>query len=260
MIRRKAVSSGSFCGTDLTTSDVKRAKRFYTELFGWTATDVESRAGIHTVFELDGRCVSEMRALPRRTQHPDSRGWHGAVGVREITGALVRAVELGAEVIEQPVLMADGGWRAVLRDPAGASFAVRERSEKAAPQVTGELGAVAWHELRTGDPATSLQFYAQLFDWSTGVTGRREDRFQFLRGNEPVAGVLSTNGGWVTDRIGWAVYFTVKDLDDAIERIDWLGGIAAASSWSVHDEHRFAKVSDPGGARFLISEPGHIAT
>lgn len=251
-----------FCGTDLTTSDVKGAKRFYHELFGWTATDVENHAGIHTVFELDGHCVSEMRALQRRSQHPASKGWHCAVRVEVITDALVRAVDLGADVIEASTLMANGDWRAVLRDPTGAPFAIRERDEHATAQLTNTVGAVSWHELRTCHPAAAAHFYAQLFDWSTGVqTGDYgEQRARFHLGAAPVAGMLSTGDGWVNDRPSWVAYFTVGNLDEAVDRVEWLGGIADASSWNIHDERRFAKVADPSGARFLISEAGKTAT
>lgn len=35
---------GQFCWADLTTTDPKAAKSFYTSLFGWTANDMRERA------------------------------------------------------------------------------------------------------------------------------------------------------------------------------------------------------------------------
>jgi len=49
------IHPGSPCWTQLSTSDVEAAKKFYGELFGWTAeTDPRPEVGGYTTFQLDG--------------------------------------------------------------------------------------------------------------------------------------------------------------------------------------------------------------
>ena len=56
---------GTFCWVELGTTDGEAAKKFYTELFGWTFTDSPVGPGmVYTMLKLDGKDVGALYTMP----------------------------------------------------------------------------------------------------------------------------------------------------------------------------------------------------
>lgn len=111
--------SAPFMFFDLRTTDVAKARAFYTGLFGWTVTDVP--AGPSTIPMLtDGAApwggFTELAADD--TRRPQ---WVPYVAVDDLAAATARARGLGATVVRERVEIPEGAM-AVLTDPAGAAF------------------------------------------------------------------------------------------------------------------------------------------
>ncbi len=63
---------GTFCWVELATTDGEAAKKFYTELFGWSFSDSPIGPGmVYTMLKLDGKDVG---ALFKMTEEMTSQG------------------------------------------------------------------------------------------------------------------------------------------------------------------------------------------
>src|SRR5260370_19266003 len=60
----ESYAPGSFCWADLATTDAESAKKFYSEMFGWTVVEDPGPAGIYYVFKSDGNEVAAMYKAP----------------------------------------------------------------------------------------------------------------------------------------------------------------------------------------------------
>ncbi|MFF4252524.1 VOC family protein [Streptomyces sp. NPDC001663] len=104
----------------LSTPDTEGAKAFYGQVFGWSAAvPPAGGAAAHLTF-VDGR--AEFGGI---TSGPEGRaGWTLHFGVEDIDGAAVAAAALGGTVLSPPTELPGVGRTAVLRDPAGVTFAL----------------------------------------------------------------------------------------------------------------------------------------
>ena len=110
---------GAWAWHELMTTDVAGSKRFYGELFGWEAHDLEMMPGFnYTLFRHKGKDCGGMMALaPEHGDMPP--GWGVYVTVDEVDAAAERAESLGGEVVVPPHDIPVGRW-AMIKDPNGA--------------------------------------------------------------------------------------------------------------------------------------------
>jgi len=121
----KLFKHGAFSWFELMTSDVKAAKAFYADLFGWELDDAPMEDMTYTVVKVNGEDVAGIMDLP-----PDSRGMPPAWGlyltVDDIDATTVKARELGATILVEPRDIPGVGRFAVIQDPQGAWFQVMQ--------------------------------------------------------------------------------------------------------------------------------------
>jgi len=111
---------GSVGWNELATSDVARARDFYTALFGWRA-EVMNVGMEYTVFNGDTgplagayALTSEMEGMPVC--------WLPYFGVEDPDTMAAKATSLGATVLKEPADIPGIGRFAMVRDPQGAMF------------------------------------------------------------------------------------------------------------------------------------------
>lgn len=116
---------GAVCWTELMTSNVRAAIRFYREVLGWTAEIDETGPVPYTVCKLDSDPVAGIiaRSQDLPAEVPDS--WSVYFTVADCMATEGRAVDLGGSVV-LPATPTPMGPFAVLADPAGAVFQVME--------------------------------------------------------------------------------------------------------------------------------------
>src|SRR4030095_13329695 len=126
-----ALKPGSFCWFELTTTDQESAKRFYSDLFGWTPTDNPMGPGaMYTIFRL-----GDSDTAGAYTQQPEQRAqgvrpsWQVYVLVESADAKAARGAQLGGKVIVPPFDVMDLGRMGVFEDPAGAVIAVWQAGE-----------------------------------------------------------------------------------------------------------------------------------
>jgi len=116
---------GTVGWNELFTTDVDRAGKFYTDLFGWS-TEAFAGAGSAThyvVFKNRGEQVGGMMAIPKEMKGMPSV-WNVYFAVADTDGVADKAKSLGAKVMTGPADIPEVGRFAFLTDPQGAAFAI----------------------------------------------------------------------------------------------------------------------------------------
>ena len=117
---------GALAWCELSTNDTEAAEKFYTGLFGWSATATPSAdGGEYTLFQLDGKPAAGMISI-REEWGPTPANWSVYFAVTDLEIARAKSKELGGTEIT-PVLEVDGVGKFVcLHDPQGAYVTIIE--------------------------------------------------------------------------------------------------------------------------------------
>ncbi len=110
---------GAFSWNELMTNDVPGAKHFYSELLGWSLSDMESINGTYTMARAGETEVAGIMATP-----PEAQGmppvWGAYVTVDDVDAMPARVEALGGKTILSPQDIPDVGRFMVMQDPQGA--------------------------------------------------------------------------------------------------------------------------------------------
>jgi uncharacterized protein len=252
---------GMFCWIELATTDPEAAKRFYGDLFDWSAEDVPSGEGMtYTMLRMRGK---EVGALYRLDEERRKAGipphWFTYVAVKSADESAKKAASLGGTVVQDPFDVMDVGRMAVLRDPTGAHFAVWEPKRHQGTAIVGEPGSHVWTELLTTDTKKAGDFYSKLFGWEREEMQMTEPRPQtytvFKMGDARVGGLMAIppNAGAIPPN--WLVYLATRDVDATANNIKKLGGSIMMPPTDIPNVGRFSVDQDPQGAVFAIFKP-----
>jgi len=108
-----------FVHVELMTTDVAKAKEFYTRLFDWKLEDVPGMD--YTMINVGGGTGGGMM----KTMQPDSpSGWLAYVQVDDAVVATDKARALGAAICKEVTEIPGIGWFSVITDPTGATLAL----------------------------------------------------------------------------------------------------------------------------------------
>lgn len=114
---------GSISWSELMTTDVDGAKKFYGELFGWSYQDMPMEELTYTVLSANGDEVGGMMAIPKDAP-PMPPCWGLYITVDNVDETVKRAVEMGGIIAMEPRDIPEVGRFAVLQDPQGAFISV----------------------------------------------------------------------------------------------------------------------------------------
>jgi uncharacterized protein len=114
-------SAGTFVWDELVTTDPKAAKRFYTEVFGWTTRDMDmGPSGTYTIFQHNDVDVAGAMQRPEGMDAPPH--WLPYIGTDDVDKTAARAKELGGTVFKEAFDVPTVGRIAIVQDPVGAVF------------------------------------------------------------------------------------------------------------------------------------------
>ncbi|MEU7318621.1 VOC family protein [Streptomyces sp. NPDC007083] len=122
----------TLCWTELYTTDAAAAKRFYTAVFSWTYEDMPMGDDlVYSVFSAPGGGTEGdtgqggIMQLPQENLSAGSTSeWHPYFATEDCDATCTRATGAGAKVLILPTDVPGVGRLAMLRDPAGAPFAL----------------------------------------------------------------------------------------------------------------------------------------
>jgi len=108
-------------------------------------------------------------------------------------------------------------------------------------------------DVPSDDPAAAADFYREVFGWDAHVMSDTEEfRYTTLgEGEQALAGIMDDAG----EPSGWNVYFSVEDVDAALEQVEKLGGKVVEPAQDT-PYGRLARATDPTGSAFrLVASP-----
>jgi predicted enzyme related to lactoylglutathione lyase len=243
---------GTFCWTDLSTTDQLGAKAFYGELFGWEAEDRPAGEGsVYSMMRVGGHHVAAIAPQPRQQRDAGVPPlWNSYVSVRSADEAAARATELGASVHAGPFDVFEAGRMAVIQDPQGAFFMVWQPSRHFGATLVNVPGALVWNELSSPDLDASTAFYGSLFGWVISPLEASPEPYLWIRNGETAnGGIRELREPGIPPH--WLPYFGTDDVDDALARVERLGGSTLAGPIDI-EIARIAVVRDPQGAAFAL--------
>ena len=121
----KLKKHGAISWSELVTTDVGAAKKFYGELFGWTYEDMpmEGSDSVYSVFKANGEEIGGMMATP-----PEAQGmppaWGQYVTVADVDALAKKVTSMGGKVALPPKDIPEVGRFCVIQDPQGAFIAM----------------------------------------------------------------------------------------------------------------------------------------
>src|SRR4051812_28704910 len=201
-------------------------------------------------------CHVQGDAVAAIVQQDEQPGhWNNYVTVVSADETATKARQLGANVFEEPFDVMEAGRMAIFADPTGAVLCVWQPREHIGARRVNDAGCLTWNELQSRDPETASTFYAGLFGWETELI-EEDGKLVYV----VIKNAGSSNGGVmpVTEQHGdappyWLAYFTVPSCEDAIAKVQELGGDALAGPLDIGNG-RISVVRDPQGATFAIFE------
>ena len=115
--------AGLFSWNELMTTDVKGAKAFYGDIFGWGMQKCEFSEMDYTMVKLGDQEIAGIMAIPDEAAGmPPS--WGAYVTVADVDALLPRVTQLGGKIIVPPHDIPDVGRFAVIQDPQGAMLSI----------------------------------------------------------------------------------------------------------------------------------------
>ena len=250
-----AYAPGTFCWVELGTSDGEAAKKFYTELFGWTFTDSPiGPSMVYTMLKQDGKDVG---ALYQLNEEMKSAGvpphWMSYVSVANADESAAKAKAAGATLIKEPFDVMEVGRMAVIQDPTGAMFALWQAGTHAGAGIVNVPNSLCWNELATPDTTKAGDFYSGLFGWTTNVQQFGPMTYTTFKNNDrPAGGMYKPAPEMGNIPAHWLPYFAVEDCDAKVKQANDLGAKTIVPPGDIPNTGRFAMLQDPQGAAFAI--------
>jgi predicted enzyme related to lactoylglutathione lyase len=246
---------GTFCWVELGTTNGEAAKKFYTELFGWTFTDNPMGPDmVYTMLKLDGKDVGGLYQMSgEMTSQGIPPHWLSYASVTSADESAAKAKELGATLMKEPFDVTTVGRMAVIKDPTGAVFALWQAGTHKGAGVVNVPNSFCWNELATTDTAKAGDFYTGLFGWGKNVQQMGPMTYtSFMNGDRPAGGMYKPTPEMGDIPPNWLVYFAVDDADAKLKKANELGAKTIVPPTDIPDTGRFAVVQDPQGAVFGI--------
>jgi predicted enzyme related to lactoylglutathione lyase len=237
---------------ELSTKDLEKAKRFYTELFGWSYDAQDMGAmGQYLMIRVGERNVGgimqqhgDMTALPSH--------WMSYVSVADVDAAANAARANGGTVAHGPTDIPDVGRFAVIVDADGAVISAFKSKMGDPAAGRPNLGEFCWETLTTKDGARAKQFYSKVMGWqSSSYQGM--DTFGLGEGMEKQIADIHLAQGPVPPN--WLTFVAVADADAVMKRAGALGGQVAMPGMDIPTIGRIGVILDDQGAALGIFQP-----
>jgi predicted enzyme related to lactoylglutathione lyase len=253
----KSYKPGTFCWTDLGTTNVAGAKKFYTGLFGWKIEDFpmgpgDEKYSIMRVKGKDACAIYPMAAEQKKMKAPPF--WLPYIWVKNVDATAKKSKAAGGKVVMGPMDVMEHGRMALIMDPTGAAFAIWQARAHRGAQLDDTPGTVSWHDLSTPKTSVAGKFYTKVFGWETSEEDfSGNNYFLFKLGKKGICGMWPVP----MKKLGpsWVTYWNVSSCAKTVAKAKRLGGRVLLGTITVPETCKFAILRDPQGAAFGVLEP-----
>jgi uncharacterized protein len=243
---------GSFCWLELATTDQNAAKKFYSNLFGWTSADMPMGPGaVYTLFKIGNRDAGTAAYTLRAEQKGTPPNWAIYIAVENVDVTAKRAAELGGKLCLEPFDVFDMGRMAVVQDPTGATFCLWQAKQKA-NAVTEVDGTLCWADLNTSDPDKAIKFYSSLLGWKFEKSEHDSSGYLHIKNGEQFIGGLPPAKHRPPGPPHWIAYIQVSNCDAIAAKAKATSAKFHLEPMTMEGVGRFAVIADPQGAAFAI--------
>jgi predicted enzyme related to lactoylglutathione lyase len=235
---------------DLISEDPATAKRFYSELFGWSFKSIAG-SDYSLIYHGDSIIGGIVNASVFE-QHDNVSQWVAVLSVTDIEEAVAQATQAGGQILGGPIDAGDRGQLAVLKDPQGAVVALLQTSEGDPLDRDAEIGEFMWNELWTSDASQATAFYHLLVGYQQGSRSLSDgnDYPYVLSGGQPRAAILANPIPGLDPT--WVSYVRVADTEAITAQVAGLGGEIMLPSQANPLGGQLAIITDPSGAGLVI--------
>lgn len=240
---------GTFVWHDLMTTDLDTAKKYYTDLLGWTYHEMDmGDAGMYPLILVGEMGQGGMVRLSEDDGIPSH--WMAYLCVDDVDARTERAQESGGQLHHGPMDIPDVGRFSVVSDPQGAAVSLFQGGdpEEEWPESL-PTGLFCWDELLTPDPAASVAFYENLVGWNVEEVDMGEmGIYRLLKTGDKERGGMMQMPPDAEGPPAWLPYILVADTDATAEKVQELGGSIFVPPTDIPDVGRFTVTADPTGA------------
>ncbi len=249
-------SLGRFVWSELLTTDVEGAIKFYGETIGWETEAWQGGEKDYTMWVSKAGPIGGVMTLPQKAVEMGAPPhWLAHVSSPDVDATADQAKGLGASLLHGPEDVPDAGRFAVLADPQGAVFSIFTAVGEDPPkQESDGLGEVSWHELATTDQEAAFGFYEALFGWEkTDAMDMGEMGIYQMYGlGGTTLGGMFTKSEQMPGPPAWLLYVSVADVHATAEKIKEKGGTILNGPMEVPGGGWIAQCLDPQGAAIAI--------
>lgn len=215
---------------ELIADDADAAERFYGTVLGWRFERMPAGPDMdYRIASTNGTPVAGLMQQPEGGEMP--RRWLVYFGVDDVDRSVREAERAGASVHVPPTDIPEVGRFAFLSDPQGALFYLMRGAsdEDSRAFQCGEKvpqGHAVWNELTASDADAAIGFYGALLGLrKEGAMPMGElGDYNFIHAGPDCIGAVM--GAVPNGQPGWQVYFSVDDIDAAVNRFRQAGGTA----------------------------------
>jgi predicted enzyme related to lactoylglutathione lyase len=237
---------GKFVWADLVTDDVPAARKFYSDLFGWTFQSV----GDYIVVANQDHPICGMFQRQQSKERSAQPRWLGYISTKNVQGAQRAVLKLGGRVLEAPQKLPKRGEQAVFTDPEGATFGVIKSSSGDPQDLKPDPGDWVWMQLLSRDAARASEFYRQIggYEVIQNTESNRLSDFVLVSKGYARATVRTIPSDRTQTKPDWLPYVRVSSATDSTARARQLGGEVLVEPKPEFLQGKVAVVRDPTGA------------
>lgn len=241
---------GTFCWAELSTTDIDAAVKLYPDLFGWEVQEQPlPDNGVYYLFAKNGKPVAGgSTQMDQEKQMGVPPHWNMYVAVEDAEQTAKKAESLGGTILAPAFDVMELGRMAVFADPTGAVLSVWEAKQMDGAGLLREDGAMSWNETMTTDTTKAIDFYTQLFDWTTEPFPGPQDYTVFKKGDAQVAGIMKVQSP--DQPSAWMLHFQSSEVDQVAKKVADAGGQVMMQPEDMPSVGRVAVMGDPQGAFF----------
>jgi len=239
---------GHFSWADGLSTDQQAAKKFYTAVMGWDVNDVPMGDGqFYTMFEQDGKSIAGLGQMPPEMQEQGIPSiWTSYINVDDVDAATEKAKSLGATVTMDVTDVFDSGRMSMIQDPVGAQVGLWQAKSHIGAGLVNTPSAMTWNELSASKIDGAPDFYNKLFGWEINKDENREYYYITNKGRMN-GGMLPMGEDYANIPPFWMVYFSVADLDAAMEKVKANGGTIHVGKIEAPGVGHLSVIADPTG-------------
>jgi predicted enzyme related to lactoylglutathione lyase len=246
-------AAGTPSWVELSTKDADGSYAFYSQLFGWTASEGSDKHGGYRTW-MDGDAaiggLNPMGEFPVWTTYVDTDD-------ADATTEKVRAN--GGTVMVEPMAVDTLGRMAVYVDPTGAVFGVWEAGEMKGADKVNVPYSFCWNELHARGFDQAKAFYSAVFGWDPQPFGEAPEGtpqyFIWNLGDKGIGGGMEMMADAPAEvPSNWLTWFAVESRDGTVARAQELGASVMMDGMEMPGVGKMAVLQDPQGAAFGILE------